>query len=93
VVDHDVLGPCGKRYRTERTGQQRRKRDHDLHGAQVAVGVAHQTGDGGTAAALLGERPHLPLAQRHERDLGRDEQGFDQDQREHDRDVEQSGAH
>ena len=50
------------------------ERDADLDGGEEPVRVSGQPGDGRAAPAALGHRAHLSVAQRDQRDLGRDEQ-------------------
>ena len=83
------LGLVGQRDRAERAGQQRGGGDADLDGGEEPVRVGDQLGDGRAAAAGLGQRADLALAQRDQRDLGGDEDALDDDQQQDDADVEQ----
>ena len=68
------FGVVRQGHRAERAGQQGGGGHADLHGGQEPVRVRGQPRDRLPASAALGQRAHLALAQRDQRDLGGDEQ-------------------
>jgi hypothetical protein len=87
-----VLEQLGDRGLTEEADAQRRERDAELAGRQVAAHVVHDLRrEGGAALALFGLLLQVGRPRAHEGELGRHEEPVEQD--EHDDGDQQQDGH